>query len=75
MRLTQTTSFDGLSHRMVEFEHGEYVRYIDYHEAIKSLKEVLSLAREWGANPEYYTQADSNIIGFAEDVIAKAEGK
>lgn len=30
-RLTPQTSFDGLSHRMIDFEHGEYVRYADYH--------------------------------------------
>ena len=41
---------------------------------LEALKDVLSLAKEWGKNPEYYTQAEANIIGFAEDAIAKAEG-
>jgi hypothetical protein len=36
---------------------------------LHSLKEVLNLAKEWGKNPRFYTQAESNIIGFAERAI------
>ena len=44
-------------------------------ELLEALKEILSLAKEWGKNPEYYTQAERNLIGFADAAIAKAEGK
>jgi hypothetical protein len=44
-------------------------------ELLHSLKELLPMLVEWGKNPIYHTQAESNIIGFAEDAIAKAEGR
>lgn len=40
---------------------------------LESLREILHLAKEWGKDPKNYTQAESNIIGFAEAVIDKAE--
>lgn len=39
-RWTSQTSFDGLSHRMVEFEHGEYVRFCDYVRAEAALTQA-----------------------------------
>jgi|SRR6185437_9026901 len=44
-------------------------------ELLASLREILSLAKEWGKNPDYYSQAEANIVGFAESAIAKAEGQ
>lgn len=73
MRLTPQTSFDGLSHRMVEFEHGEYVRYADYHALLEALKTCRCRAIEWGAPAIYWCTQHREEMAAIDEAIAKAE--
>lgn len=51
---------------MVEFEHGEYVRYADYYGLLEPLKELLFASAGL---------VEDKYLRDAREVIAKAEGR